>query len=295
MTRSIQPGEHGYPDAMSQLPGSLKSAALYVRGELPAGPGLAVVGSRKPSRGALDMTTELTQAAAQEGFIIWSGGAVGIDGRAHLAALEVGARTVVVTAGGLDDPYPPEHATLYRRVVDEGGALVSLQPDGARRFTFQFTRRNYLLAGLTLATLVAQARETGGTRCTARVARRLGRPLMVVPDAPWCKKGRGSALELAIGATPIASAADLQTMLRNTALSAGAQLELFAGRRAIPHPQLEPNERTVFESMSDVPMHPDRLCDATGLPYRTVSQALLMLSLEGVVLEGPTGHFRRAR
>jgi DNA processing protein len=187
-------------------------------------------------------------------------------------------------------------------VLDGGGALISLEPDGARRFTFQFPRRNYVLVALTIATLVVQAREIGGARGSARIARKLNRPLLVVPHAPWSAAGRGGALELAKGgATAIADVADLQSTLRLLAARwrSGTQLELFSktpktelAKRALAH--LEPEESSVLAALGTDPVHPDRLCDATGLSYRTVSQSLLSLSLDGIVLEGPSGYFRRA-
>jgi len=302
VTRCIAPDDPTYPKAMKGLPGSLRRAPLYVRGEIPTGLGVAIVGTRKASPGAVQMATALAEAAATEGFVVWSGGAEGIDCAAHEGALQCGMRTVVVTAGGHDDPFPKMHAPLYQRVLDGGGALISLEPDGAQRHMFQFPRRNYVLVALTLATLVVQAKDKGGTRMSASVARKLNRPLLVVPGAPWTKKGCGGAQELAMGgATAIASVDDFKKTLQLLAARwrAGTQLDLFPNvprveqaKRAVA--ELDPEAASVLAALGSDPIHPDRLCDATGLAYRTVSQSLLSLSLDGIVLEGPSGYFRRA-
>jgi DNA processing protein len=307
LTRIVAPGDPEFPPAMAGLPGSLRRRPLHVRGPLARGAlGVAIVGTRRPSRGALAMTAALARAAAGEGYEIWSGGALGIDAAAHEAALAAGARTVVVTAGGLDDPYPAKHAPLYQRVLEAGGTLISLEQDGTRRKRFQFLRRNYVIVALTIATLVVQARESGGARHAASAARRLRRRLLAVPDAPWSTAGCGSALEIAAGATAVADADDLLTQLsrERARWQAGTQLDMFGVAPLVPRRprqrgtdpaavELGETERRVLEALGQGPTHPDRLCDATGLPYRTVSGALLALSLEGVVLETPPGHYRR--
>ncbi|MBW2454262.1 MAG: DNA-processing protein DprA [Deltaproteobacteria bacterium] len=338
-TRSIGPSDVDYPEGMSLLElvwggEAARSPPLYVRGTLPSQPGIAVVGTREATQPARRFTGELVTALAAEQCSIWSGGALGVDCCAHQAALAAGAPTVVVTAGGLDDPYPPEHVELYERVLAAGGAMISLQPDGASRRRYHFVHRNYVMAALTLATVVTQAPVRSGARHTAGAARRLRRPLFVVPGEPWSRKGGGSALELVKGGTPIATPGDLVAALRPALARTAAgrclwpsttpwQAELWpqAGqpRRAQQPPRVVPGERlddrhtgdddppdtaapsldehamAVLAALSDGPAHTDSLCTRLGLSYGCVSKALLTLCLGRVVVEGPPGHYRRER
>ena len=339
-TKLIGPSDPDYPEAMSLLElvwggPAARSPPLYVRGRIPTRPGIAVVGTRGATKQALAFTRELVAALAEQECSIWSGGAYGVDESAHEAALEAGTPTVVVTAGGLDDPYPTKHTELYERVVRDGGALVSLQPDGATRRRYHFVQRNYVLAALTLATVVTQAPAKSGARYTAGAARKLAKPLFVVPGEPWSQKGAGGALELVKGATPIASADHLIVALRPLLLRAAAgrcwwpppppppppprQAELWppsgpAGSSGEPSPggSVQPqgdgegtadesfeswDEQTarVLSALGDAPTHADSLCASLGLTYRCVSQALLTLCLDGVVVEAPPGHYRRGR
>src|SRR3954470_7263447 len=107
---AIPPDDPAYPVALAAL---ATPPTLYVRGRLPAGPGVAIVGTREASLAARAFTRTLATALAAEGLAIWSGGAVGIDAAAHEAALDAGGITVLVAGGGLDRPYPSQHRDLF--------------------------------------------------------------------------------------------------------------------------------------------------------------------------------------
>jgi len=317
----LHPDHPSYPTALYVLgkPDKLPPT-LYLRGTLPEQPPVAVVGRRAASPNALAFTRHLVHGLAAADVSIWSGGAVGIDAAAHLAALEAGAPTVVVMGSGLDCPYPPEHVRLYERVLDAGGALVSRLPDSFPPRPFNFLARNHVLAALTLATVVVEAGIRSGARSTAASARRLGRQLCVVPHAPWSDAGAGCAEELARGARAVTSAADVLAALglpsppRNnstscpTALSGQARLFfpadageperalLHAVRQTAPSPvsELGTFEQTVFGAIGHQPMHIDVICETVGAPLPAVVGALLTLTLQTVVVEGPAGCYRRS-
>lgn len=293
------------------LVNSGRSSTLFVRGRLPTQSGVAVVGTRRASKSALRFTDRLVRDLARAQVTIWSGGARGIDRRAHEAALAVGLPTVVVTAGGLDDPYPPEHAALYQRVLDAGGGLVSLQADGARRLPAHFIQRNGVLAALSAVTVLIEAPKKSGARSTAAAARRLGRPLLVVPAAPWSPRGEGCALELARGARAFTKAREVLAAINQTALfptpptaqrvrprSPPAVKSRDRGpmpaQATKPTTPLELTEQRVFALLSRESQHIDALCARSTLPYPVLSGALLTLTLSGMVVEQPLGHFRKA-
>src|SRR4051812_39166376 len=201
----LDPGHPAYPPSLA----ALGAPSLYLRGALPRGPGVAVVGTRRPSGEAAAFTRALVRDLAAHGLAVWSGGALGIDAAAHEAALDAGAPTVVVAGGGLARPYPKEHVGLFERVLAAGGALLARVADATPPTPPGFLLRNELLAALTLATVVVEAGVKSGARSTAAAARRLGRPLCVVPHPPWEPRGQGCALELARGARAIVGARDV--------------------------------------------------------------------------------------
>jgi DNA processing protein len=325
----ITPTDPGYPGALLALAPEGTPPSIYLRGALPSRRGVAIVGTRHPTEEAVAFTHALVKDLAAEGLAVWSGGALGIDAAAHEAALASGAPTVVVMGGGLGRPYPKEHAALFDRVVLGGGALLARVPDHVAPMPAGFLLRNELLAALCAVTVVIQAGFRSGARSTAAAARRLGRPLCVVPHAPWDAKGSGCALELALGARAITTAAEVlaamngappprPAKLKRRAPTAAPRLPfdlenqaksrpssrglpdppegpILPGPDAVPPPlRLEGPEQGVFAALDTAVRHLDEICERSGEPPRVVMAALLMLTLQAVVVEGPAGFFRQA-
>lgn len=159
--------------------------ALWARGHAvePATLGIravAIVGSRAATAYGEHVTAELAYGLARRDVTVVSGGAYGIDAAAHRAALAAAGRTVVVSAGGLDRPYPAGNATLYDRAA-ESGLLLSESPPGAAPHRARFLTRNRVIAALAAGVVVVEASSRSGATNTARHARLLGRPVMAVP------------------------------------------------------------------------------------------------------------------
>jgi DNA processing protein len=295
---TLPPGHPSYPPALALLD---RPPVLHVRGRLPEGPGVAIVGTRQPCGEAVAFTRALAAALVGEGLAVWSGGAVGIDAAAHEGALGAGGVTVVVMGGGLDRPYPAEHGALFDRVLAEGGALVARVPDETPPRPPGFLQRNEVLAAATRATVVVEAGLKSGARSTAAAARRLGRTLCVVPHAPWDERGAGCAQELSWGAVAVASARDVLA-----ALGRSPPPPRRRGRKdrappsaTLPLPPVTGlgatgTEGAILANLDDNPRHFDDLCERTGLPAQAVTGALLTLTLGAVVVEGPAGFFRRS-
>lgn len=254
-------------------------SALFVRGQLPSHPGVAVVGTRAPSQQALRYASLLAEAIVAAGFAVWSGGALGIDAAAHEGALAAGGPTVLVSGGGLDRPYPTAHRSLYARVLARG-ALVSIVPDGAPVMKHTLLGRNAVLAALTVATVVVECPVDSGARSTAAAARRLGLPVHIAAQPPWSPFAPAVREELRLGARPFFDTDDLLASLgaRRTAPPSPGQL-------ALPLSSTLPEVGSVGARLLDVlrrgPRHPDALADELCLPVATVSQALVMLCLDG--------------
>jgi DNA processing protein len=258
---------------------------LYVRGELPRGPAVAVVGTRHPSAEALAFTRTLASELAAVGVAVLSGGAEGIDTQAHEGALDVGGVTVVVTPAGFHRPFPKENGPLFQRVLDGGGAYVSLFPDDAPAGRQHFFARNGCLAALAHAVVVTQTPIRSGARNAAKWARQLGRPLFVVPHSPWVGAGKGAIQELRLGALPLDRAQDVIRLLAASGLHPlprPAQGELW--------PQATPDGGDpVLQALKNGACHADEISEQTGLSLATVQQRILTLALSGVLVPGPLG------
>lgn len=171
-----------FPDALRRI--GRPVSALWYRGQLPdpTAPALAIVGARAASCAGCRRTQELAHAAARRGYLIVSGGALGIDAAAHQGALAAGASTFAVLGCGVDVVYPDRHATLFAEIAATGG-LLSEFPPGTPPRGKQFPSRNRIVAALAQAVLVVEAQLASGALVTARLAMAMGRPLLAVPGS----------------------------------------------------------------------------------------------------------------
>ncbi len=187
--RLLARGDTDFPAML--LPTPDPPELLFVRGALGAGPepAVAIVGSRRATAYGRLHAGRLASELAERGITVVSGGARGIDAEAHRGALRAGGRTVAVLASGLACPYPSEHAPLFDSIVDGGGAVLTEQPTFVGPRPDLFPRRNRIIAGLALVTIVVEAAMRSGALLTARLAvEDLSRDAGCLPgslDSPW--------------------------------------------------------------------------------------------------------------
>ena len=182
--RVLIPGDAHWPSGIDAL-GDRAPFVLWARGDTelltePVWERLTVTGARASTGYGEHVTAELVQSAVEEGRRVFSGGAYGIDGAAHRAALASGGPTVAVLAGGLDRLYPAGHTDLLTRISRQG-LLLSEVPPGAAPTKWRFLQRGRLLAALSGAVIVAEAGYRSGTLHTAARAVELGRPVGAIP------------------------------------------------------------------------------------------------------------------
>lgn len=272
--------ERGVPDLAPPL-------GLWVRGPLQVDEAVrkavAVIGSRASTAYGEHVAAEIAFGLADRGWTVVSGGALGIDGAAHRAALAADGITVAVLAGGLDRPYPAAHGALFERIAGSG-LLMSEWPPGCAPYRRRFLIRNRLIAALSAGTVVVEASARSGTASTARRCRELGNSLMAVPG-------------------PVTSAVSVGTheLLRGGE-EGGARLVCSAGQvleevgrlgddlaeppRAPPVPRdgLDALARSVLDGVPvRHPATPERIARAAGVAVLDVLRVLPALELQDLV------------
>jgi DNA processing protein len=257
---------------------------LYLHGELPRGPAVAVVGTRRASEEGVAFTRKLAADLAAAGVAILSGGAKGIDTAAHQGALDVGGVTVVVAPAGLHTPYPEKNGPLFQRIVDSGGAYLSLVPDDIAATQAIFFARNACLTALAHAVVMTETPISGGTSNASKWARELGRPLFVVPHSPWHWQGRGCIEQMRLGARPLHRAGDVLDLLEASGLRG-----LGTGPVQTELPLDLSGMDPVLEALRSGASHVDEIAERTGLSLPAVQQRILTLALSGVLVPGPWG------
>lgn len=263
----LHPGAPNYPAAFNEVPNP--PVLLYVLGELAPGDliSVGVVGPRSPSDYAREMTRALVPPLCAFGVTIISGLAMGVDHEAHLAALECGGRTIGVVAQGLDQPIAPAGARkLARRILDEKkGALVGVFPFGTPPFPGAFPQRNWVIAGLSLATLVIEAGEKSGSLITAAHAADMGRPVMACPGDATRPNARGSNMLLSEGASLIQSSDDALRAMANELRRARIDLGHAASADSAPGFQAGTVRRTLRANGAD----PEEIDESEADPDET--------------------------
>jgi DNA processing protein len=285
-------------------------ASITLRGgPLDAMHAVAIIGTREPSEEAVRFTRDLAAAVVLAGAVVISGGAAGIDAAAHEGAMEAGGRTWVVAATGHERCYPEHHADLFERVGRGPGTMLwPFAPPYRHRTGFHI--RNRILVALADAVVVTQAGYPSGALHAARAAERAGKPLWVVPAAPWMGNGgdhapppeledepkpatfEGSIQLLARGVRPLISPQPLLETLGLSAPSAEGPPKPAPPTRQL---SLSPSESRILDAISHVPLHTDSIALRAGESGQTTTAALLTLALEDVVVEGPPGFFRRRK
>lgn len=254
-------------------------------------PQIALVGSRHATAGGLDNATAFAGALARAGLVITSGLAEGVDAAAHLAALQAGLPTIGVVGTGPDVAYPRRHTALTRRIV-AAGAVVSEFLPGTQARREHFPRRNRIIAGLTLGTLVIEAAERSGALITARLAGESGREVFAVPGSIHNPLARGCHRLIRQGAALVEDAREiLEAIAPLAALLASAlraRLEVPAdavagmasGLGAMPE---DPDYVRLLDALGHDPVGIDRLAERTGLTVTALSSMLLLMELDGRV------------
>lgn len=279
--RLVLPGGVGWHHGLDEL-GAYGPHALWLRGSgaaAAAGRAIALVGARAATGYGEHVTLEAAGGLVDRGFTIVSGAAYGVDGAAHRAALGSGGVTVAYLAGGVDRPYPAGHDALIRRIVEEGGAILSESPCGSTPSKWRFLQRNRLIAAASAATVVLEAGSRSGSINTAGHAAALGRPLGAVPGPVTSPSSAGCHRLIREYAATCVTNAEQMAELAGWSV-ADAQAETFAS----------PQERRVLDALSRrSPRTIDAVAKASGLAPREVAGVLGTLDLAGAVQEREHG------
>jgi DNA processing protein len=183
---------------------------------------VALVGGRNASVNGRRIAEDLAADLARAGLVVVSGMARGIDAAVHEGALSAG-RTIAVVAGGLDVPYPPEHADLQRRIAASGAVVTEALP-GTTPQARHFPRRNRIIAGLSLGVVVVEAALRSGSLITARLAAEAGREVLAIPGSPLDPRSCGANDLIRQGAALVETAADVLANLPDQQAVTGTTL-----------------------------------------------------------------------
>jgi DNA processing protein len=323
----LMPDDECYPEALSILRDA--PIFLFYRGnpQLLNEPSIAIVGSRNPSHYGREQAFTIAQQLVASDWHVISGLAIGIDGEAHSGALNNATglglgKTIAVLGSGLEEIYPKRHQELADQIVNAGGVLLSEHLPDIKALAQHFPRRNRIVSGMSLGTLVIEAALKSGSLITARLAAEQGREVFALPGAVSNPLSRGCHLLIKEGANLIEGAGDIIALLnsdlavetRSAALLQEHQQDFFAASSTASSsvssasqsvqaastssapkpagPKLSGITKTIYQALDVVPTSIDALVNRTGLSVAEIAQQLMLMELKGQIAQTPGGYVR---
>ncbi len=293
--RIISLSGNDYPELLKNI--ANPPVVLYVKGTLQKddAQAIAVVGSRLATNYGLQQAEKLSCSLAQKGLTIVSGLASGIDSAAHKATIKAGGRTIAVLGCGLDVIYPPKNASLYFDIAASGAVISEFQL-GTSPERGNFPRRNRLISGLSLGTIVVEAAARSGSLITASCALEQGREVFAVPGSVNAPTSKGTNKLLKQGARLVEDADDIISEL--SGVFKGVLKGFFKDKNTTPQepvkprPKLTGDEETLLNLLAYEPRHVDAIAAEGEFDTAQLLSLLLALELKGMVHQDSGMQFR---
>lgn len=258
---------------------------LFIRGNpaLLLKPQLAMVGSRNPSAGGRQLAQSFARQLSACGLTVTSGLAIGIDTASHLGALACGAETIAVVGNGLDRVYPARNQEIARQIVQQGAVVSEFSP-GTPPLAANFPRRNRIISGLSLGTLVVEAALKSGSLITARLAAEQGREVFALPGSIHNPLATGCHTLIRQGAKLCDNVDHILEELGPLAASVFQARAAAAVQAPAEAKNTDPQSEYLMQNMGYEPTAIDTLVERCGLTPEAVSAMLVSLEMQGRVI-----------
>ncbi|MDD3655162.1 MAG: DNA-processing protein DprA [Atribacterota bacterium] len=279
--------DEGYPSLLKNI--YSPPPVIYYQGDfvtiMKQSKGIAIVGSRKATYYGRKVAREIASEITKSGYVVISGLAKGIDTNAHLGALEANGLTIAVLGSGIDRIYPPENRSLAHRIIEKG-AVVTEFPIFTKPEKNNFPRRNRIISGLALGTLVIEAGEKSGALITADYALEQGREVFAVPGSVHSFLSTGCHNLIKQGAKLVNSYHDiLEEFQEENKLFSEREKTEDRRPNCVNTGELTDYEQNLLQYISIEPLHIDEITELTALPYGKISEVLLSLELKNIIRE----------
>lgn len=282
--------EPEYPRLLKTIPDP--PAVIYVKGELKKEDdiAIAIVGSRRTTNYGKTVAEKFAKELSKLNITVVSGLARGIDTCAHSTTVENKGRTVAVLGNGLSLCYPPENRKLVEKISSNNGAVISEFPMTYPPEKGNFPRRNRIIAGLSLGTIVVECDLKSGALITAKLALEQGKEVFAIPGSIYSRYSRGPHMLLKQGAKLVE---DIEDVLQEIEpLKEYIQKESQTVSIEVPE-TLNSEEQTVYELLTVEPINIDSLLIKSSLSLGKISQVLLTLEMRGLVKPFPGKMYQR--
>ena len=274
--------DHLFPSHLKEI--SCPPIAIFCEGDqkLLSQQMIAMVGSRNPTPGGLKIAEEMAAVVSSAGFTVVSGLAIGIDTVAHVGALSASGSTIGVCATGLDRVYPRQNTKLARDIVDKG-VLISEFPVGTPVRKHHFPRRNRMISGLAVATVVVEAAIRSGSLITAGFAADQGREVFAVPGSVYSPVSRGTHYLIRDGACLVESGDQILEALGGFNSNFSNQNQ----RQKPPQWSIK-----ILSAIDFTPTSIDQIAERSGLTISEICAMLIRMECEKLITSCSGGYIR---
>lgn len=288
--RAMTMADEIYPESLRPLE-SAPPILFYLGDPGVAGrmPSAAMIGSRSASWKALSATEKIASALSARGICVISGLAYGVDAAAHKGCLKGGSPTVAVMGCGLDQDYPSENGPLKKRILDQGGLILSEYAPGEKPLGWHFPVRNRIISGLSDCLIVMEARIRSGSMTTVQHALDQGKDIFVYPGEPDSPAAEGNRQLLREGAIFFTSAEDIMEDMRWLDKKKEVRQNSGCG---ISRAQATGDEKAVYDALQRGEMSFDGLCDALDMSAGPLMSLLTMMQIKGLIDAMPGKMYR---
>ncbi len=279
-------GDTVYPSLLAEI--SDPPVILFCRGNLEVLNAfkIALVGSRNPTRMGVRNAVGFAQELVSSGIAITSGLALGIDGASHRGALDAGGTTIAVLGSGCDLIYPTRHRDLADQIQDKG-LIISEFPLGTGAYPGNFPRRNRIVTGLSLGTLVVEAQERSGSLISARLAMEQGREVFAIPGPIQSRQSRGCHRLIRDGATLVENA---EQILQDVSSLAKFEIQTRSVEPVSTAARLSELKMKLLQILEIEPTILDDLCRMVDREVQEVMSNLVELEIDGFVVSDAKGY-----
>ena len=267
--------DKNFPEKLREIKNPPKT--IYYKGKLPLSTenSFAIVGSRINSSYGKQVAIDIAEKLIDAGLVIVSGLAPGIDTFCHTVAVEKQKRTIAVLGTGIDEKslYPKSNINLSRKIVAEGGCLLSEYPPGTAGTKFTFPQRNRIISALSLGVLVVEAKEKSGALITAEYARKQDKKVFAIPGPIYSSNSKGCNKLIKQGAKLVENANDILKEL---------DIEYLAHKLGDIIGET-PEENLILNAIKEESLYIDKIIEKTKLPIAVISSTLAILEIKGKV------------
>jgi len=272
--KQISIEDKNYPESLKKIKNPPK--VLYYRGSFIKEDEklFAVVGTRIPSDYGKEVSLKISSELADSGLTIISGMAPGIDTIAHKSVVEKGMRTIAVLGTGLDEKsiYPKENIGLSKKIIENGGCLISELPPGTRGSKFTFPKRNRIVSGLSSGILVVEAKEKSGSLITAKYAKEQGKNLFAIPGSIFSLNSKGPNSLIKGGAKIVTSTNDILETLDISSVELKGNLLIE-----------DADEKLIINQLKEESLDINKIIEKTGLSPSIVATKLALMEISGTI------------